>query len=75
MLKQTRTTLLGKGLMIAILAGIGAWTTGCFHGHDDDEHRSQPAGWHDRGGYDRGGYDRGYDNGYNGGRDYNHEYR
>ena len=70
MLKQTRTTLLGKGLMIAVLAGIGAWTTGCFHDHDDDEHRSQHAGWHDRAGYDRG-----YDNGYDRGRDYNHDYR
>jgi len=71
MLKGNRTALLGKGLLIAVVVSLGAWTVGC--GHDDaQEHRSQHAGWHERGSYDHG-YDQGYDRSRD--SDYNHDYR
>ena len=64
MLKQS---ILGKTLLMALTAGAALWTTGCFHDHDDRDHRGEHAGWHERGGYDGGGYDRGHD--------YDHDYR
>jgi len=66
MLKGNRTTRIGKALLMAVMAGVGFWTTGCFHDHDDDHH-AEHAGWHEHAGYDRGndnGYDRGRDTGY-----------
>ncbi len=72
MQKGNRYSKLATVFVLALTAGISLWTTGC--GHDDDaEHRSQHAGWHERGAYDsrydNTNYDRNrYDN-------YNHDYR
>ena len=72
--KAIRTTMLARGIALALVAGLGAWTVGCSH-DDDEGHRSQHAGWHEHGAYDRG-YDNGYNHDYDRNRDsYNHDYQ
>jgi hypothetical protein len=71
MQQGNRTAILGKGLLMVLMAGVGLWTTGCFHDRDDERRGSEHAGWHERGAYNHSdsGYDRGRDGGYD------HDYR
>lgn len=78
MQKGNRYSKLGTVFVLALTAGISLWTTGC--GHDDAaEHRSQHAGWHERGSYDSGYDNANYDRNNNYDRNhydnYNHDYR
>ena len=60
MQKGNRTKMWARGLALALMAGVGAWTVGCTSDHDD-ANRSQHAGWHERGSYDNNYDNNNYD--------------
>ena len=56
MQKGKRATGFGKALLLFMMAGVGLWTTGCFHEDVDHDH-GEHAGWHERGHWDHNDHD------------------